>query len=140
MDGVLCNIEDAFNRDEKDREYPQSREGFFLELDPMPGALDAMRQLRRRKNTSVYILSRPSFRNAHCWTEKALWIEKHLGYEMVQNMILTGHKNLLLSDKSYLVDDYDKGAGQEVWNTAGRLLHFNSPKFPNWQSILEYLL
>ena len=39
------------------------------------------------------------------------YIEDHLGFEMVEKLIISGHKGLNKGD--YLIDDYNSGKGQE---------------------------
>lgn len=136
MDGVLCDFFKAASEAlEKypEQKYPQSQWGFFLKLEEIPGAIEAFRKLEEKYD--VWILTRPSFRNVNCFTEKAQWIWDHLGFDVVQRMVLCGDKSLLKGE--YLIDD-SGAAGQPDFE--GEWLHFGSDKFKNWDSVTEYLM
>jgi 5'-nucleotidase len=133
LDGVVCDFKTAMQEvrcQEPDRGFPQSRIGFFSQMPPMPGALEAVRELALTHD--VWFLSRPSFRNLHSYTEKALWIQTHLGFEMLQRLILCGDKSLVIGD--ILVDDCGH-AGQEVFQ--GTWLQFGSEKYPDWKTVMS---
>ncbi len=88
---------------------PQSVPGFFLNLKPMEGALEAVNRLRLVSD--LYILTAPSIKNPHCYTEKRLWIEQYFDLEFTNRLILSPHKGLLNGD--FLIDDHCEGRGQE---------------------------
>jgi 5'(3')-deoxyribonucleotidase len=84
----------------------------------------------------VYILTRPSIKNIHCYTEKAEWIKKYLGEEMLETMIICPDKSLVKGD--YLIDD-DHRHGQTEFE--GEHIHFSKDeKFMNWKQVVEYLM
>ena len=138
MDGVLCDIKAAYlevwERDPQ-IEFPQSIPGIFLGLRPIPGALEVVNRLRWDTRFDVWILSAPSVKNPHCYTEKRLWVERHFDYQFAKRLILATDKSLLIGD--VLVDDFDSGKGQDRFS--GRLLHFGSGQFPNWRQVEETL-
>ena len=136
MDGVLCNFEKASINDSiknPTQKYPQSQWGFFLKLEEMPDAIDSFRKLQEKYD--VWILTRPSFRNVNCFTEKAEWVLDHLGFEVLQKTIMCGDKSLLKGD--YLIDDMN-GDGQSDFE--GEWLEFGKNKYPDWKSIVNYLM
>ena len=136
MDGVLCNFYKAAKKaliDNPSQKYPQSQWGFFLKLEELPNAIKSFRKLEKKYD--VWILTRPSFRNVNCFTEKAQWIWDHLGFDIVEKIVMSGDKSLLKG--SYLIDDQN-GAGQDRFE--GEWLHFGSEKFPDWDSVVEYLM
>lgn len=136
MDGVLCEFFKASQKailENPSQKYPQSQWGFFLKLEEIPGAIEGFRKLEEKYD--VWILTRPSFRNVNCYTEKAQWIWDHLGYEVLQKTIMTPNKSLVKG--SYLIDDMGN-AGQDEFE--GEWLHFGTEKFPDWKSVVEYLL
>jgi len=53
----------------------------------------------------------------------------------LENTIMTGDKSLIKGD--YLIDDMT-GDGQE--NFEGEFIQYGSDKFPDWRSILMYLM
>lgn len=138
MDETLCNFRKGVTdnilapANKTEEQFPQSRLGFFLLLEPIEGAIEAMNKLQKKYD--VWILTRPSFYNLHCYTEKAIWVRKHLGYEMQKKLILAGDKSLLIGD--YLIDDTDKD-GQDKF--VGKLMLFGSETYPNWEVVLNEL-
>ncbi|XP_030361601.1 5'(3')-deoxyribonucleotidase, cytosolic type isoform X2 [Strigops habroptila] len=79
--------------------------GFFLGLDPIPGALEAMQEMIRMEDTEVFICTSPLQKYEHCVLEKYKWVEKHLGPEFVERIILTRDKTVVSAD--LLFDDKD---------------------------------
>jgi len=135
MDDVLCDFTGSYSSQKEidpDEMYPQSREGFFLNLLPLSGAVEAVSLLK--SSFDVYLLTAPSTRNPLCYTEKRLWVENYLGYDMVKRLIISPNKSLLKGD--FLIDDHIDGRGQE--NFEGELLHFGGTRFPDWDSIISH--
>jgi 5'(3')-deoxyribonucleotidase len=131
MDGVLCDFYGAARKALKEnpkQPFPQAQWGFFLKLKPIDGALEAFNYLF--ENYDVWILTRPSTRNVNCYTEKAQWVWDHLGEKAVDKLILSCDKNLLKGD--YLIDD-------NHWDFEGEHIHFNTEKFPNWETVVKYI-
>lgn len=134
MDDTLCDFIGPFRRGEVSFKYPQSKVGFFLDLEPLEGAIDAMKTLQTKYK--VYILTRPSIKNTHCYTEKAEWIKKYLGEEMLERMILCPDKSLVKGD--FLIDDDNKHGQNEF---EGEHIHFGKDeKFKNWSQVVQYLM
>lgn len=132
MDGVLCDFDAGYNRiraEKPDVEFPQSMPGMFASLAPIKGAIEAVNRLRETHD--VWILTAPSVKNPHCYTEKRLWIEQHFDLAMAYRLIIAHDKSLVLGD--VLVDDHISGKGQE--NFSGRVLQFGSPEYPDWTAI-----
>ena len=107
--------------------------GVFGLMSPMPGALDAVRKLNEYYD--VYILSTAPWKNPSAWADKVTWVTNHLDDVFHKRIILTHCKNLCQGD--YLIDDRDKHGAKEF---SGEWLQFGSERFPNWDSILDYLL
>ena len=62
-------------------------------------------------------------------------MKKYLGSNARKRLILSHNKHLNIGD--YLIDDRTaNGAG----NFTGEHIHFGTEKFPNWDSVLTYLL
>ncbi|XP_065549354.1 5'(3')-deoxyribonucleotidase, cytosolic type [Lathamus discolor] len=85
--------------------------GFFLGLDPIPGALEALQEMIRMQDTEVFICTSPLRNYEHCVLEKYKWVEKHLGPEFVERIILTRDKTIVSAD--LLFDDKDTITGAE---------------------------
>ncbi|XP_050764405.1 5'(3')-deoxyribonucleotidase, cytosolic type isoform X2 [Gymnogyps californianus] len=86
--------------------------GFFLGLDPIPGALEAMQEMVHMQDTEVFICTSPLRKYEHCIVEKYKWVEKHLGPEFVERIILTRDKTVVSAD--LLFDDKDTIRGAEL--------------------------
>ena len=136
MDDTLCDYTGQFNRELKRnpaRQYPQSREGFFLELQPLPDAISGVNHLQDL-GYNMHFLTAPSYKNAHCYTEKRLWIEKHFGLDICKNLIIAQNKSLVMGD--YLIDDRSEGRKQNEF--VGELIHFGSDQFPSWIEVIHF--
>lgn len=143
MDGVVADFDGAYKRQLKpDLLYPQSRPGFFLTLQLIPGALEAVTYLLASDKCDTFFLSAPSNKNIHSYTEKAQYIERYFGHSSLDRLILASRKDKLLKSgvTQYLIDDYNYHRnGQSKWEEAGKLIHFGTDKFPNWFAVLRFL-
>jgi 5'(3')-deoxyribonucleotidase len=112
-------------------EYPQMEYGFFLNIDPISEYLPHIfRELSHYFD--VWILTRPSVQNPLCYTEKRVWIEKHLGIEWCDKLILCPDKGLMKGD--FLVDDV-------LWEDfEGEQILFGSEGFETWSKVTPYLI
>lgn len=133
MDDTICDYTNHYKKMSQlnpDVKYPQSKEGFFLNLKPLEGAIESVNKLR--EVFDVYILTSPSYKNPLCYTEKRIWIENHFDLDFCQKLIISPNKNLLMGD--YLIDDipWDKFKGKQ--------LQYGKPPFENWNSIIKYLI
>jgi len=137
MDDTLCDYASAYQRIKKTEtsvEYPQSLKGFYLGLEPLSDAIETYHWLAEQNRLSVYILTAPSIMNPLCYTEKRLWVEKWLGMEAVDRLIISPRKQLLKGD--FLIDDKQAGRGQDIFE--GKLIQFGSKAYPNWKIVRHY--
>lgn len=105
----------------------------FNTLNPMePNAADSYKLLASVYDT--YILSTPSWVAPDSWTDKRLWVERHLGDAAKKRVILSNNKGLLKGD--YLVDDR---IANGVDNFEGEHIHYGTEKFPGWDAVIAYL-
>ena len=137
MDNVLVDFPSARGRLEAGvwEQYEGNQDEIpdvFSLMDPMPGAIAAYEQLSEMFDT--YVLSTAPWGNHTAWSDKLLWIKKHLGTHAYKRLILTHHKNLNQGD--YLVDDRTKNGADRF---AGEHIHFGTEKFPDWAAVTEYL-
>ena len=138
MDDVICDFTNAYNRARQRTpsiKHPQSQYVFFVHLAPIKGAVESIKALIQSPIFEPYILAAPSTRNPLSYTEKRVWIENYFGYEFTKRLIICSNKGLLKGD--YLIDDNTSGKGQE--NFEGKLLHFGSRQYPNWNSVEQEL-
>lgn len=129
LDGVLADYDKAKEgKTEEERRAP----GFFEGLEPINGGLDSFKKLS--EHYDMYFLSTAPWSNIHALSEKRVWVEKHLGDYAFKKLILSHNKGLLKGD--YLIDDR---IANGVDGFEGEHIHFGTPKFPNWESIVDYL-
>jgi 5'-nucleotidase len=136
MDDVLCDFIGAYNKAKRefpDVLYPQSKPSFFHNLKPIEGTIEGFLYLYSQKAFDVYILTAPSVYNPLCYTEKRLWVEDNLGFEVAHKLILASNKALFQGH--YLIDDMDRGKGQEGF--IGVHIHFGSQQFKTWHEIIQ---
>lgn len=138
MDGVLVEFNSALKYiDEKTRKQYEGRfediPGFFSLMEPMPGAIEAVKKLS--EHYEVFILSTAPWRNPSAWSDKRIWVEKHFGNIFYKRIILTHRKDLVMGD--YLIDDRGYNGTSDF---SGEWIQFGSDRFPDWNTVLEYLL
>ena len=107
--------------------------GIFALMDPVAGALEAYGTLAQRFET--FILSTAPWENPSAWSDKLLWVKRHLGTHAYKRLILTHHKDLNAGD--FLIDDRTKNG---VERFGGEHIHFGTERFPDWKTVVEYLL
>jgi 5'(3')-deoxyribonucleotidase len=138
MDSVLVDFEHGIDQlsEETYQEYRDDLDevpGFFRDLPPIDGAIEAFHKLSEQYD--VYILSTAPWRNPSAWIDKLLWVKKHLPQVAQKRLILSHNKHL--NKGHYLIDDRKaNGAG----DFEGEHIHFGQEPFPNWDTVLDYLL
>ena len=138
MDDVLVDFSSAFPHIPNDilKKYDKNKDdipGIFSLMQPLEGAIDAYEKLSKKYDT--YILSTAPWDNPSAWSDKIIWVKKYLGISAHKRLILSHNKNLNLGN--YLIDDRTENGAADF---KGELINFGTPKFPNWQSVLSYLL
>ena len=137
MDGVLVDFGSGLARVSlEEKKLYEGREdeipGIFSLMDPVKDAIKAFNAIAKSYDT--YILSTAPWENTSAWSDKLLWVKKHLGENAYKRLILTHHKNLNKGD--YIIDDqFARG----VDGFAGKHIHFGSEKFPDWRAVTYYL-
>lgn len=138
MDGVLVDFESGVAKlsEATKKEYAGRLDevpGIFALMEPMPGAVEAVRLLAR--NYEVFILSTSPWRNTTAASDKIEWIKKYMNDFFHKRVIITHHKELI--DGDYLIDDKGKNGASEF---KGEWIHYGSEKFPDMDAVLKYLL
>lgn len=106
--------------------------GIFSIMSPMQNAIDAFKGLSDLFDT--YILSTAPWENPSAWSDKLLWVKKHIGKDAHKRLILSHHKNL--NHGNYLVDDRTKNGAEQF---IGEHIHFGTDRFPDWTAVSTYL-
>jgi len=140
MDEVLANFRAHPEVNDEHKNHPAMyRKGFFLELLPIPGALEAVRALLNEDCFDVNICTQPVAESAYCYMEKAQWIWKWFP-ELGQKIIMVQNKGLVVGD--YLIDDNATKWKDKFEANGGEFIHFNIHSDPKdeWQRIVAELL
>lgn len=142
MDNVIVDFPTGIAKlDEKTRQKYKGNydevEGIFGLMEPMPKAIEAVHQLAEKYD--IYVLSTSPWHNPSAWIDKIKWIHRYFGEDknsvLYKRVILSHHKNLNQGD--YLIDDRTANGADKF---KGEHIHFGTEKFPDWESVLEYLL
>ncbi len=143
MDGVLVDLEAniqeffKFNPTQKTKykNRPDLIPNLFLDPPPIKGAIEAVNKLNESNKFELFIATAAPWGNVESGAHKRMWIETYFGELFKKKMFITHRKDMLMGN--YLIDDrITNGAGEFV----GEHLHFGAEKFPNWNSVVEYLL
>ncbi len=137
MDNVLVDFPSGIAKlDEATKaEYNDNYDevpGIFSLMDPLPDAITSFNLLADKYDT--YILSTAPWKNPSAWSDKVIWVQKHLGEKAYKRLIISHHKNM--NKGHYLIDDREKNGAKEF---DGELIQFGSSRFKDWQSVLDYL-
>lgn len=146
MDGVLADFDEKLRRitgytgttDTKewsDLADKWSRTpGFFIDLKPIEGAIDAFIRLSERYD--CHILTTAPWENPSSCMEKRIWVTDNMPKELVfKKLHMSNHKNLFTGRA--LIDDREKNGAKDF---NGEHIHLWTPKFPSIQSVVDYLL
>ncbi|XP_050394560.2 5'(3')-deoxyribonucleotidase, cytosolic type isoform X2 [Patella vulgata] len=94
--------------------------GFFLDLPEIKGAISAAREMAATDGVDVFICSSPLTEYQFCLPEKFEWVEKHLGPEWLDRIIIAKDKTVI--NGHILIDDRPRING--------------SCKSPTWKHII----
>ena len=142
MDNVLVDFQYGLDQIPEDIKKKYGRDvdeipGIFEKMIPMKGAIEAVNKLKDKFD--LYILSTAPWKNPGAWTHKIEWIQKYFGMEEGENpfykkVIISHRKNLNKGD--FLIDDRKENGAE---NFEGEWIQFGSDKFPDWETVTEYL-
>jgi 5'-nucleotidase len=137
MDNVLVDFQSGVDRLPEEvraryASHPDDVPGIFALMDPMPGALESYRELAALFDT--FILSTAPWKNPSAWSDKLLWVERHLGDVAHKRLILTHHKDLNAGD--YLIDDRPNHGAERFGD---RLIRFGSRDYPDWRAVMRHM-
>ena len=138
MDNVLVDFESGLAQvsEEVKMEYEGRLDeipGLFGPMKPLPGAIDAVHELR--KHYDLFILSTAPWKNPSAWSDKVKWVTRYLDDVFHKRMVITHRKDLCQGD--YLIDDRGKNGTSEF---KGEWIQFGSEQFPDWAAVMKYLL
>ena len=140
LDGVVTDFVTAMKTHPLMHQPPHDKNpdtipGIFRHLKPIDAAIKSVEILLESPKYDVYFLSTAPWNNPSAWTDKRLWIEEQFGNEINRRLILTHRKDLVIGD--ILIDDRPNNGAK---NFQGEWIHYGSKDFPDWNSIIKYLL
>jgi hypothetical protein len=136
LDDTMCDFKGSARArilKQPKTEFPQSEYGFYADLPPIKGAIEAYRKIEMHYD--VGILTRPSIRNISCYSEKAYWVQKHLGFEALNNLVFSCDKSRIKGD--FLVDDATNARQKDF---EGYFIHLWSETFPDMSYVVDFLV
>ncbi len=138
MDGVLVDFESAFPKLDKITMLKYTGRfdeipNIFSLMEPKKDAIESVNFLIKKFDT--YILSTAPWENPSAWSDKLEWIKKYFGKIFYKRLILSHNKHLNSGD--FLIDDSKKNGAEKF---SGEHILLGSKKFPDWKSVLDYLL
>ena len=139
LDGVIADFITAMHSHPLRKlppydEHPDAIPGIFRNLNPIIGAIEAVKILLDSNQYEVYFLSTAPWNNPSAWTDKRLWLEDQFGDSVNRRLILTHRKDLLKGD--ILIDDRPNNGAKDF---EGTWIQFGTEEFPDWNSILKHL-
>ena len=137
MDGVVADFpskwEGMYGKKLDLYNIPPTPPVFYRNLELIDGSYEAIEFLSRYFD--VYFLSTAEWNNISSWSDKRIWIEEKFGDLAKKRLILSHNKSLNIG--KYLIDDRPIETNLAF---SGEFLHFNSDKFPDWESIVSYIV
>lgn len=82
--------------------------GFYRDLDPMPGAYDALWEMHDT-GLEVFLVTSPWISNPTCASDKLAWVGGFLGQDWMHRTVITHDKTIVAGD--ILIDDKPKITG-----------------------------
>jgi 5'-nucleotidase len=137
MDGVLVDFEtgkEKLSKEDLEKYVGRYDEvpHIFSKMEPMENAIDSYIKLCSKFDT--YILSTSPWENPTALNDKLDWVKKYLGNYAYKRLILSHNKHLNYGH--YLIDDREKNGADRF---VGELILFKGEKFPNWNTVIDYL-
>lgn len=97
-----------------------SKQGFVENLQPYPGAVEAVNKLRDLYE--VVVVTKPYYRSQYWVTERLAWLAKHFGFTE-NDVVFTADKSVVVGD--LFVDDSAQHINRH--NDLGRAVLFDQP-------------
>ena len=135
LDQVSEEVKAKYADDGNGEPFYEDIPGLFALMKPMPGAIDAVNVLKDKYD--CYILTTSPWDNPTALQDKHNWVRKYFGDIFYKRSIFSHHKNLCFQSGAYLIDDRTKHGADQFGD---HHIHFGSEKFPDWESVLNYLI
>lgn len=138
MDNTLVNFDSAIHQlsDYQKEKYSGRLDevpGIFSIMNPIDEMVELFNTMSEDERFDCYVLSTSPWENPTAASDKIEWIKNYLP-KAYKRVILSHNKHLNVGD--YLIDDRTaNGAGE----FGGELIQYGTDKFPNAESIKNYL-
>lgn len=129
------------------REYFErllDRKGFFIDGEPIVGAIEGLNKLHDYGFT-IKIITSPHWSSKYMIYERIEWLQKHFSwFNKSKDLILTSNKKLCDKKGKVLIDDYPHNLNwidglnicfSQTYNREYKGLRMNS-----WDELVEYLI
>lgn len=120
MDGVIVDFDKYKTQLLLTGDQIKKLRGAYYGMEPIPGALDAVRSLIGM-GFDIWIATKPPTGISYAYSDKAEWVFRYLP-ELKRKLIITPDKGLLGDSGDYLCDDRPHKANCEKF--PGTLLRF----------------
>ena len=142
LDKVPQEIKAQYEDDGTGKQHYDDIPGIFSLMEPMPGAVDAVKALAAHKRYNLYILSTAPWGNPGAWADKLEWVKKYFDSDnndgiFYKKLILTHHKNLCIQRRAWLIDDRKAHCSQHFEH---HLVQFGTEKFSDWDSVIDFFI
>jgi hypothetical protein len=142
LDKISSEIRARYEDDGTGKPHYDDIPGIFSLMEPMPGAVEAVKALAAHRRYNLYILSTAPWGNPGAWADKLEWVKKHLDSDnnddiFYKKLILTHHKNLCIQRRAWLIDDRKAHGSQHFEH---HLVQFGTEKFPDWDSVIDFFI
>lgn len=131
LDGVTVDFDSYAKNLSMVGDLVKNHPGAYLHMEPIPGALAAIRSLIGM-GFDIWIATKPPTGNAQAYADKAQWVMNHLP-ELKRKIIITHDKGLLGDQFDYLIDDRPHKAN--CLEFKGSLIKFVFPT--TWEDVLD---
>ncbi|MDI9689808.1 hypothetical protein QM326_34780 [Burkholderia cenocepacia] len=132
MDGVIADFEGAARAHAMEPSHFKRVAGAFLDLDPIPGAAEAVAALDAA-GYLVFALTKIPRSNPHAATEKLLWVRRHFP-SLDDRIIITPDKGAVGKARDFLVDDHPEWANAS--NFPGTVIVFTG----DWKQAMRQIV
>lgn len=114
--------------------------GLFLNLQPLPGAIDVLHRLSNQFD--IFIVSSST---TYAFTEKELWVEKHLPFIGKHHLIFTHRKDMIRGDVLFDDAPHNLVAFKKTGRTAIAMdypynRHVDVERVHNWMEFEQWAL
>jgi hypothetical protein len=131
MDGVIVDFDAHKTRLGLDGDVVKAMYGAYLWMEPIPGALEAVRSIIGM-GYEVWLATKPPTGVPWAYADKVAWVLRYLP-ELERRIVITHDKSLLIGD--YLIDDRPHKANAEHFT--GKLIRFGGET--GWPEVLGEL-